>query len=121
MSFPVTRWFKASEFKNPDMMNVAFVLWLDLVRDRAKVPFVITSDGRPGDDKLHGLGLAVDIDSSKWTVVQKWRVVESVMFYANQAPGKVEFETVFSPSDKHWHLAVDPRPGKSHEFVEADD
>lgn len=124
MTFPVLRHFKASEFSSPDLMNTAFLIWLDLVRDRAKVPFVITSDGRVGDDGLHGLGMAVDIRSRGWTATQKWQVVDAIVFYANQAPGHVELEMVFNvepEKDCHWHIGVDPRPNKQHEFVEADD
>ena len=130
MGFPVTRWFKHDEFKRPEMMNVAFILWLDLVRDRSKVPMVITDDGRlPGDvpsgaslTSLHFEGRAVDIRSRGWTPEQKWALVEAIMFYANQAPGKVELELVFDrDGDKHWHIGVSARAGATHQIIEADD
>lgn len=123
MTFPVTRWFKREEFNEPDKMNVAFMVWLDLVRDRAKVPFKITSSYRD-DSGLHGMGCAVDIRSRTWSVQEKWRVMEAVVFYATQAPGHVEFEMVFNEApdkDCHWHIGVDPRPGKEHELIEKDD
>lgn len=106
------------------MMSQEFLDWLDAVRERAGVPFVLTSDGRPGDDGLHGLGCAVDIDSRRWNAVDKWKVAEAIFALSEVAPGKVEFEPVFNEdphSDRHWHIAVDPRPGRQHEFVEADD
>lgn len=113
--------FKASEFSEPDSMSPAFLFWLDAVRDLAGVPFYITSSFRRGDDGLHGRGMAVDLDSRRWNAVQKWAVASAVLQLAYDAPGAVEFETVYSERDKHWHLAVDPRPGKQHEFIEADD
>lgn len=121
--------FKASEFKHPELMDVAFLRWLDRVRERADVPFSITSDGRTASDSpdgasltsLHHRGRAVDLDSSRWNATQKWRIVAAIVYLSGEAPGKVEFEPVFSPTDKHWHIAVDDRAGKSHEFVEADD
>lgn len=121
--------FKPSEFKHPELMDVAFVRWLDRVRERADVPFHITSDGRTASEtpsgasptSLHHRGRAVDLDSSRWNATQKWRIVVAIVYLAGDAPGKVEFEPVFSPTDKHWHLAVDDRDGKTHEFVEADD
>ena len=54
-------YFTPDEFDYPDEMNEEFLLVLDLVRERAGVPFVITSDYRPGDPRAHGHGLAVDI------------------------------------------------------------
>jgi hypothetical protein len=124
MGFPVMRWFKEHEFKRPEMMNVAFLLWLDLVRDRSGVVFKITSSWRDQDDSLHGLGCAVDIHSRDWNADQKWRVCEAVVFYAAQAPGHVEFEMVFNAApdkDCHWHIGVDPRAGHTHELIEKDD
>jgi len=105
-------------------MNVAFLLWLDLVRDRAKVPFVITSSWRDNPYSLHGRGCAVDLHSRIWSAVQKWRVAEAVVFYASQAPGKVELELVYNVepgADCHWHIGVDDGPGKEHELVEMDE
>jgi hypothetical protein len=124
MAFPVLRHFKEKEFQHPEMMNAGFLGWLDLVRDKAGVPFKITSDGRPGDPNLHGLGMAVDIHSRDWNGEQKWKVAYAVMLYADYAPGKLELELVFNEDplkDCHWHIAVDPRPGHVHELLEKDD
>lgn len=131
MAFPTLRWFKRNEFKNPDLMNTAFLLWLDLVRDRSGVSFVITDDARlPGDapsgasaTSLHYRGRAVDVRSRNWTAAQKWRVMEAMAFYSNQAPGKVEWEPVFNADetgDKHWHIGVDEK-ATAHQLIEADD
>lgn len=125
MSFPTDlKHFAQAEFTHPEVMDVAFLRWLDRVREHAGVRFVITSDGRPGDDGLHGRGMAVDLDSRVWDATQKWRVTTALVLLAGEAPGAVEFEPVYNADrtkDRHWHIAVDPRPGKTHEFVEADD
>ena len=52
------RWFTAGEV---DGLDPAFVARHDEARTRAGVPFRITSGYRPGDDKAHGLRVAVDI------------------------------------------------------------
>lgn len=119
--FPKLLFFAEHEFSHPEKMDVAFLLWLDKVRERSGVPFVITSSWRDSATSLHGLGMAVDLRSSVWSSIQKFRVAAAIFDLRFDAPGKVEFEPVFSPTDKHWHLGVDPRPGKEHEFVEADE
>lgn len=53
--------FKRSEFDYPDEMSPQLMRQLDVARDLAGVPFIITSDYRPGDKKAHGKGLAVDL------------------------------------------------------------
>ena len=130
MGFPVTRWFASTEFKRPEMMLPAFILWLDLVRDRSGVPMVVTDDGRlPGDvpsgaslTSLHFEGRAVDIRSRSWTPEQKWALIEAIMFYATQAPGKIELELVYDEQgDKHWHIGVSARAGAQHKLLEKDD
>ena len=125
MPFPDDlRHFGADEFTHPDDMDVAFLRWLDRVRERADVPFEITNSFRPGGKSLHGMGMAVDLNSRQWDATQKWRVNSAIVLLADEAPGVVEFEPVWNDDatkDRHWHLGVDPRAGKSHEFVEKDD
>jgi len=125
MSFPPDlQHFRAGEFQHPDLMQVAFLRWLDRVRERAGVPFHITNDYRPNGKGLHGLGMAVDLNSRPWRAAQKWRVMAAVAFLAHEAPGAVEFEPVYNADpkqDRHWHIGVDPRPNAVGEFVEADD
>jgi hypothetical protein len=121
---PSLKHFKPSEFNEPERMNPGFLFWLDNVRDRAGVPFKITSSWRMQDNSLHGLGMAVDIHSRDWNAGQKWKVAEAVISLANEAPGKVELELVFNQDplkDCHWHIGVDPRLGHVHELIEKDD
>lgn len=125
--------FEASEFEHPDKMDVGFLRWLDRVRERAGVPFHITNDFRTSGKGLHGLGMAVDLDSRQWNAAQKWRVNSAIVFLAHEAPGAVEFEPVYDDGeacpkcgyeyhpDRHFHLGIDPRPGAVSEFIEADD
>lgn len=129
MAFPATRYFAPSEFKHPERMNPAFVLWLDNVRARARVAMVITDDARdPGElpsgaskTSLHFRGCAVDVRSRNWSAYDKWRVVEAIVFYADSAPGKIELELVYDQDgDKHWHIGVD-ETALTHQLIEADD
>ena len=57
--------FNAGEFNEPEKMDTEFVRKVDKARDIADVPFEITSSYREGDEKTHGLGLAVDIACKK--------------------------------------------------------
>ena len=126
MSFPTDlRHFTAAEFQFPDVMDIAFLRWLDRVREEAGVPMIITDDGRPSGvmpegaskTRLHFRGRAVDIRSRDWSVTQKWDLSAAIHLLADDAPGKVEFEQVYSDADKHWHLGVDDR-GVNHELIE---
>lgn len=133
MSFPTDlKHFKATEFKHPEKMNVQFLRWLDRVRETAGVPMALTDDGRidgnpepsgsAGGRSLHHRGRAVDFNSRGLGAGQKWKIVNAIVMLSFDAPGKVEFELVYKEDgDHHWHLGVDDTPGKSHEFIEADD
>jgi hypothetical protein len=129
MSFPADlKHFARGEFLFPDLMDVSFLRWLDRVRAKAGVPIVPTNDARPGDElpsgaspkSLHKRGRAIDFRTKTLTASQKWHIVRAVVELADEAPGKVELETVWSTTDKHWHLGVDDR-AEHHEFLESDD
>lgn len=124
--------FSASEFKYPDKMHVPFLRWLDRVRALAGVPMTITDDGRvdgdpepsgsAGGKSLHHRGCAVDIRTRTLTSPQKFKITAALMDLRHEAPGKVEFEVVWTEKgDRHWHIGVDWNPGKEHELIEADD
>jgi hypothetical protein len=118
MTFPALVHFSRGEFHFPDQMDIPFLRWLDRVRERANVPFVITDDGRPTGQmpegasvtSLHKRGRAVDIRSRDWTSAQYWQVVGAIIFLAAAAPGKVELELVHGPTDQHLHVGVDDNP-----------
>lgn len=111
------RHFTAAEFKFPEMMDVSFLRWLDRVREEAGIPMEITDDGRPagvmpeGASKtsLHFRGRAVDVRSRDWSATQKWDLAAAIFALAEEAPGRVELEQVYSPTDKHWHIGVDDK------------
>lgn len=122
------RHFSAGEFKFPEMMDVSFLRWLDRVREEAGIPMVITDDGRPagvmpeGASKtsLHFRGRAVDIRSRNWNDIEKWDLAAAVFALAAEAPGKVEFELVHSPTDQHWHIGVDDK-AQNPQLIESDE
>ena len=129
MSFPTDlQHFSRGEFWHPDLMDITFLRWLDRVRNRAGVPFVITNDARPTDEiptggsakSLHKRGRAVDIRTQHLNAADKWKIAAAIILLAPDAPGKVEWETVWSGTDKHWHLGVDDR-ASWHEMIESDE
>lgn len=126
--------FKTGEIPHEEMMNVLYLRWLDRVRDRAGVPFVITDGGRADGDpepsgsakglSLHHRGCAVDLKTRHLTVQEKWKIMAAIIELSKDTPNgwKVEFEVVWTDKgDRHWHLGLDWTPGKEHEFIEADD
>lgn len=128
MAFPSDlRHFQANEFKFPEMMDVSFLRWLDRVREESGVPMVITDDGRPAGvmpegastTSLHFRGRAVDLRSRDWTATQKWDLAAAIVTLADDAPGKVEWEQVYSGADKHWHIGVDDR-ASNPQLIERD-
>ena len=132
MTFPNDLvYFKKHEFQNADLMHIPFLRWLDRVRAKAGVPFTITNAARvagttepvgsAGSKSLHRRGRAVDLYSRGWTAAQKWKVDDAIHTLASEAPGMVEFELVYSPTDQHWHLGVDDALTAEHELIESDE
>ena len=119
-----------SDFHRPELMEELFVRWLDAVCARAGIDPIITDDGRRPEDpnptgsagkhSLHRRGRAVDLRSRLWTDTAKWRLVAAVVTLADQAPGFVELELVFSPTDVHWHVGCD-ETATAHRLLEADE
>ena len=122
--------FGPEEFRHPALMDEGFVRWLDKVRGVAGVVMVITDDGRMDGElnptgsarkhSLHRRGRAVDVRSRDWTDAEKWRLAAALTALADLAPGKVEFEPVYSSTDRHWHIGVD-ETATEHRFLEADE
>lgn len=53
--------FEPTEFDYPENMDDEFLVRLNYARLLAGVPFIINTDHRPGDERAHGYGKAVDI------------------------------------------------------------
>lgn len=115
-AWPELRHFAPEEFRFPGALNRPFLRWLDEVRDRAGVPFVITSDVRteipPGGSRtsLHLVGRAVDFRWTGQTPEERARIVEAVV--ATPTPeGEGGYELGIepgSPGGPHWHLGLFP-------------
>ena len=112
--------FSPAEFHFPDEMDEEFLLFLDEVREYAKVPFFLTSDYRTPEHNqqvgghprsLHVKGRAVDFvtpgskarDSQKY-YAEMWRITEAVI--ETYTENKVQLELVKSNRDWHIHLGV---------------
>lgn len=63
--YEALKWFDAHEFEEPLQMDLRFLRRLDLARELAQVPFVISSSFREDPKSSHGLGLAVDLSLPK--------------------------------------------------------
>ncbi len=59
--YQILRHFQRSEFSNSDGMSTELLLKLDWARNKAALPFVLTSTHRANDARTHGKGLAADI------------------------------------------------------------
>jgi hypothetical protein len=105
--------FKWSEFKRPSMLHFPMLQWLDKVRDRAGVPFTVTSDGRdsipPGGSptSLHLVGRAVDIRYPKtgWEIAK----ITAAVYATPRPPGEggVEYGVEpGSPGGPHLHFGL---------------
>jgi len=129
VSFPTDlKWFSAGEFRNPDLLDPAFLYFLDSVRSRAGFPLVITSDARtleqeialpahaePPESSLHvaaPLARAVDL---AWIgdPVGRWKFERAVFATADALGVSVELEHEF-PGEAHHHLGLfrDNRPSR---------
>lgn len=87
--FSILRYFKRSEFSNPDGMSLELLLKLDWARHYANLPFILTSTYRASDARSHGKGLAADIaclqSPHRLTIIKSLLAVgfERIGLYAN--------------------------------------
>lgn len=60
----VLAYFTANEFTHPDKMGYEFMLWLDRVRARARVPMTVTSSSRTPEHnaEVHGAKDSAHVD-----------------------------------------------------------
>jgi hypothetical protein len=97
-------------FAHIEEMHEEFLYWLDEVRHRAGVPFIITSGWRTGKG-LHPLGRAVDFTTpgSRARDAQKYyedlyKITKAVMTVPTHGNVEVQFELVKGPDDWHVHI-----------------
>ena len=127
---PITsplRWFKASEFRHPTLVENGAAVWLDDIREACGFPLVLTSDARtPAENaaasgssptSLHLQGKAFDLRYPK-SAEDVWRFVDAVLLASGERP--VELELVNSAIDKHLHIALLPEGKSSRLIVRAD-
>ena len=124
-SFKKLKHFLTVEFTHPEDMLPEFLDLLDIVRDIAGTPFYITSDARTPDENkavggsstsLHMQGRAVDFVTGPWNSETLWQITRAVAAVEAAYGVAFELEISQSPSDRHVHLALQPR-GKSGELI----
>src|SRR5205807_9664474 len=113
-----TRYFALAEFHHPELMDEAFVTWLNKVRAEYGFPLTLTSDARTPEENaaasgssptsLHLLGRAFDL---QWVddPERLWRLVDAVYLVSGERP--VELELVNSARDRHVQLGLYPDDG----------
>ena len=113
LPFPSLRWFQSNEFQNPHLVEETCLRWLDTVRHKAGMPFILTSDARtPERNKevggsptsLHVTGRAFDFTLRVTDPTTLFKVMEACMIVP--APFGKEIEYVLG--DKHFHVGLFP-------------
>ena len=113
LPFPALRHFSVIEFDHPGLVNNNCAEWLDAVRHKAGVPFILTSDARTPEhnaevggspNSLHMLGRAFDFTLRVTDPTTLFKVMEACMVVP--APFGKEIEYVFG--DKHFHIGLFP-------------
>ena len=112
--------FTRAEFRDPEKMGYAFMLWLDELRERAGVPMVITSSYRSPEynravggakDSAHtdvpcnavDIGERPRADDPNWNLT-RWRIVEAAMAMGCQRIG------TYANGSLHIDRSEDRRP-----------
>lgn len=134
--------FKPSEFRHPEHIDPLFLNYLDEVRARVDIPFILTSDGRdPAHnarvgghprslhlfDEATGLRFrAVDFVFPGQTTGRPFRqfriIAEAALGLGRGRNQAVQLELVHSSKDKHVHLGLKPdRPYEESELIVAAD
>ena len=128
LPFPALRHFSVIEFNRADLMDDAFLRWLDDVRHKAGVPFKITSDARDAahnakvggaPTSLHLPGRAVDFTLRAWDREALWKIAQAVC--QTPTPGGVGVELEFVIADQHCHLGLFPDTRPSRLVLKASD
>ena len=97
------KFFNVKEFRHPEIMEEAFLLFLDQARNLSGVSFKLNSDGRSKEENVvasgygkrsaHLIGRAVDIDIKLNDFAIHFNIVKSL-----------GLEIVNEPSDSHIHV-----------------
>lgn len=128
LPFPALRHFTVQEFNHPELLDNAFVQWLDNVRHAAGIPFILTSDARTPEHNrevggaptsLHVSGRAVDFTLRMWDSPTLWRVAHAVC--VTPPPNGCGIELEFVLSDRHVHLGLFPDQRPSRLVLKASD
>ncbi len=88
------KWFTLREVEG---LRPELVDRLDWAREKAGVPFVITSGFRPGDPRAHGRGWAVDLRC--WYSRPRFKILGALLEAGFRRVGVY---------DKHIHADLDP-------------
>lgn len=121
------RHFKLSEFKHPELVEERAALWLDELREVWGQPIILTDDARPpgvippgGSAKsLHFKGQAFDFRIRHLTWGGLWTLGAAVYTLQRSMPdgeSGIEFELVWSHTDKHAHVAF-PNDGRKPRLI----
>ena len=119
LPFPALQHFGIIEFDHPELVNNDCALWLDAVRHKAGVPFILTSDARTPERNrevggspasLHLLGRAFDFTLRVSDPVTLFKVMEAC-FVMPASFGK-EIEYVLGDIHIHIGLFPDQRPSR---------
>ena len=123
LPFPALRHFSVIEFARADLMDNAFLQFLDEVRHKAGVPFKLTSDARTAEHNkqvggaptsLHLLGRAVDFTLRAWDSQTLWKITWAVCH--TPTPNGCGIELEFVIADQHCHLGLMPDTRPSREY-----
>jgi len=124
-------YFKLSEFRHPELINPVAAELLDEIREQFGRPLRVTDDARlpnelpkgtsgPGES-LHYVGQAFDLHIADFDAETLWYlddVVHSVAnFVARGAKAGVEWEVVWSKTDKHAHVGFFLGDGRKNRFL----
>lgn len=124
------RHFKLSEFKHPELVNETAAELLDEIRHQFNRPLKITDDARLSSDlpigtsgpgkSLHYVGQAFDLHIADFTEEELWLLDDAVHNVANWVcrgtKAGVEWEVVWSSTDKHAHIGFFLGDGRKNRF-----
>jgi hypothetical protein len=122
-TFETLNYFEPEEFDHPELVDEAFIQWLDVARYFAGVPFIVTSDARTlaenaavggWERSLHLQGRAVDL---RWpNREQLFAMLAGIFVTRYMAPGNLQVELEVTPGNEHIHVGCFPPGDGAEEF-----